>query len=97
MHSKTIRMDKTQISQMHTMLQHIGIIPTAASTTFAVVGRTSALLSVSGHTILEQTVSVGSCPLKVLDFGGNKLAMTCGMVSSTIFTTCPRSMIYIRV
>jgi spore coat protein U-like protein len=89
-------MDKTHISQMHTMPQHKGIILMATSAAFAVVGQTSALVSVSGHTILEQTVSVGSCLLKVLDFGGNKLATTCEMVSSTIFTTCPRSTTYIR-
>jgi spore coat protein U-like protein len=66
-----------------------------ASAAFAVIGQTSALLSVSGHTILEQTVTAGSCPLKVLDFDDNKLATTRGMVSSTIFTTCPRSTTYI--
>jgi hypothetical protein len=73
------------------MLQHKGIIPVAASTTFAVVGRTSSLLGVSGHTILEQTVSANSCLLKVLDFGGNKLATSREMASSTIFKMCPRS------
>jgi hypothetical protein len=91
-------MDNTQISQMHTMLQHKGIIPVAGLTSFKVVGRTSALLGVSGHTILEQIVSAGSCPLKVLDFGGNKLVTSRGMASSTIFTTYPRSSTtYIRV
>jgi hypothetical protein len=50
-------MDKTLISQMHTMLQHKGIIHVAA---FVVVGRTLTLLGVSGHTILEQTVSACS-------------------------------------
>jgi len=73
------------------MLQHKGIIPVAASATFEVVGRTSALLGVSSHTIHEQTVSTDSCPLKVLDFGGNKLATLRKMASSTIFTMCPRS------
>jgi hypothetical protein len=63
----------------------------AALTTFAVVGQTSALLSVSRHTLHGQTVSVGSCPLKVLDFGGNKLETSRGMASSTIFTTHPKS------
>jgi hypothetical protein len=83
---------------MHTMLQHKSIIPVAASTTFVVVGWTSALLGVSGHTILEQIVSADSFPLKILDFGGNKLVTSCGMASSTIFTTCPRSSTtYIRV
>jgi hypothetical protein len=57
------------------MLQHKCIIHVAASTTFAAVGRTSALFDVSRHPILEQTVSADSCPLKVLDFGGNKLAI----------------------
>jgi len=89
-------MDKTHISQMHTMPQHKGIILMATSAAFAVVGWTSALLGVSGHTILEQTVSIGSCPLKVLDFGGTKLATTGEMVSSTIFTACPRSTTYVR-
>jgi hypothetical protein len=69
----------------------------AALAAFAVVGRTSALLGVSGHTILEQTVTDGSCPLKVLDVDGNKLVTTRGMVSSTIFTMCPRSTTYILV
>jgi hypothetical protein len=70
----------------------------AASASFVMVGRTSALLGVSGHTILEQTVSADSFPLKVLDFDCNKLATTCGMVSSTIFTMCLRfSTIYIQV
>jgi len=90
-------MDNTQISQMHTMLQHKGIIPVAALTAFVVVGRISALLGVSRHTVHEQTISVGSCPLKVLDFGSNKLATTCEMVSSIIFTTCPRSTTYITL
>jgi spore coat protein U-like protein len=91
-------MDSTQISQMHTMLQHKSIIPVAASIAFTAVGQTSAMLSVSGYTILEQTVSAGSCPLKILDFGSNKLVTSRGMVSSTIFTTCPRSSTtYIRV
>jgi len=45
------------------MLQHKGIIHVAA---FAVVGRTSTLLGVSGHTILEQTVSACSCPQRYL-------------------------------
>jgi spore coat protein U-like protein len=89
-------MDKTPISQMYTMLQHKCIILVATSATFAVVGRTSTLLGASRHTIHEQTVSADSCPLKVLDFGGNKLATSCGMVSSTIFTTCLRSTSYIR-
>jgi hypothetical protein len=35
------------------MLQNKGVIPMATSTAFAVVGWTSALLGVSGHTILE--------------------------------------------
>jgi hypothetical protein len=70
----------------------------AALTAFAVVGRISALLDVSRHTINEQTVLADSCPLKLLDFGGNKLVTSHGMVSSTIFTTCPRSSsTYIRV
>jgi hypothetical protein len=91
-------MDKTPISQMYTMLQHIGIIPMVALTTFAMVGRTSALLGVSGHTLLEKTVLVDNCPLKVFDFGGDKLATTRGMVFSTIFTICLRSFsIYIQV
>jgi spore coat protein U-like protein len=75
---------------MHTMLKHKGIIPMAASAAFAVVGLPSALLGVSAHTILKQTVSTGSCPLKILDFGSNKLVTSRGMASSTIFTTCPR-------
>jgi hypothetical protein len=54
-------MDNTLRSQMHTMLQHKGIIPMAASTAFAVVGRTSALLGVNKHNIHEQTVSADSC------------------------------------
>lgn len=83
---------------MHTMLQHKGIIPVATSTVFAVIGRTSALLGMGGHTILEQTVTADSCMLKVLDFGGNKLATSSEMASLTIFTTCPRSsMTYIQV
>jgi hypothetical protein len=53
-------MDNTQKSQMHTMLQYKGIILVAASTTFAAVGQTSALVGVSRHTIHEQTVSAGS-------------------------------------
>jgi len=60
-------MDKTQISQMCIMLQHKGVIPMATSTAFAEVGWTSALLGVSGHTILEQTILADSCQLKVLD------------------------------
>jgi hypothetical protein len=72
------------------MLQHKDIIPVAASVAFTVVGRTSALLGVSGHTILEQTVLADSCPLKVLHFGSNKLATSREMASLTIFTTCPR-------
>jgi len=80
------------------MLQHKGIIPVAASTTFMVVGWTSALLGVSGHTILEQTVLADSCPLKVLHFGSNKLATSREMASSTIFTMCLKSSTtYIRV
>jgi len=73
------------------MLQHKSIIHVAALAAFIMVGRTSALLGVSGHTILEQTVSADSCPLNVLDFDGKKLVTPYGMVSSTIFTTCPRS------
>jgi spore coat protein U-like protein len=84
-------MDKTQITQMYTMLQHKGIIHVVASATFVVVGRTSAFLGVNGHTILEKTVSADSCPLKVLDFGRNKLVTSRKMASSTIITTCPRS------
>jgi hypothetical protein len=91
-------MDNTQVSQMHTMLQHKGIIPVAASIAFAVVGRTSSFLGVSGHTILEKTVSANSCLLKVLDFGGEKLATSREMAFSTIFIMCPRSSsTYIRV
>jgi len=73
------------------MLQHKSITLVAALASFVMVGRTSALLDMSRHTIHEQTVSANSCPLKVLDFGGNELATTYGMVSSTIFTTCPTS------
>jgi hypothetical protein len=58
---------------------------------FEVVGRTSTLLGVSWHTILEQTVSADSCPLNVIDFGGNKLATSPEMASSTILQMCPRS------
>jgi hypothetical protein len=43
------------------MLQHKGIIPIVASTTFTVVGQTSALLGVSRHTIYKQTISADSC------------------------------------
>jgi hypothetical protein len=53
-------MDNIQIRQMHTMLQHKGIISIAASTVFAVVGRTLALLGVSRPTIHERTVSADS-------------------------------------
>jgi hypothetical protein len=73
------------------MLQHKGIISMAASTAFAVVGKTLALLGVSRHTIHEKTVSADSCPLKVLDFGDNKLATSLEMASSTIFTMYPKS------
>jgi spore coat protein U-like protein len=76
---------------MHTMLQHKGIIHVATSAAFTVVGWTSALLDVSGHTILEQTVSADCCQLKVLDFGSNKLVTSREMASSTVITTCPRS------
>jgi hypothetical protein len=83
---------------MHTMLQHKSIIHAATLAAFVMVGRTLALLGVSGHTLLEQTVLADHCPLKVLDFGGNKLATTCGIVTLTIFTMCPRSsMTYIQV
>jgi hypothetical protein len=84
-------MDNIQIRQMHTMLQHKGIISMAASTSFVVVGRTLALLGVSRHTIHEQTVSIDSCPLKVLDFGSNKFATSREMASLTIFTMYPKS------
>jgi len=56
------------------MIQHKGIIPMAASTAFTMVGRTLALLGVSEHSLIEQTVLADSFLLKVLDFGGNKLA-----------------------
>jgi len=79
------------------MLQHKGIIPMVASIAFVVVGWTSALLGVSRFTIHGQIVSADSCLLKVLDFGGNKLATSCEMASLTIFTMRPRSsMTYIR-
>jgi spore coat protein U-like protein len=84
-------MDNTQISPMHTMLQHKGIISMVASAAFAVVGQTSALLGVSGHTLLEQIVSTDSCSLRVLDFGSNKLATSSEKAFSTIVTACPRS------
>jgi hypothetical protein len=84
-------MDKTPISQMFTMLQHKGIIHVAALTSFVTVRQTLALLGVSGHTIPEQTVLADSCPVKVLNFGGNELATSHEMTSSTIFTMGARS------
>jgi len=44
-----------------------------------------------GTPLLEQTVLANSCPLEVLDFGGNYLAISSEMAFSATFKVCPRS------
>jgi hypothetical protein len=53
---------------MHTTLSNIGTVPITMSVAFT---SASTLLGVSGHTLLEQTVSTDSCPLRAFDFCGN--------------------------